>query len=106
MTERERLLEAVADAARKLDRFPPGVPGDGRIVGRADLASVWHALDALDALPAQPQPAGETVVLAMWKSGVDSYAFTDPEARELFSKMTEWTRLGTTTLRLDTEVRT
>lgn len=102
--ERMAALEAVAEAARKLDRFPSGVPGDGRIVRRADLEVVWDALDALDALPAPAtEPAGDVVgFVAFEDPGDGEWRFvrrgTSGERR--FSS-NGWTRRGAVKLTVE-----
>ena len=99
MTERERLLEAVAEAAREWLRAVADLPYQNQDEHNT-MDRCEKALLALDAH--QPQPAaGETVTLAVWRVG-DHYEWTVPG----LLRGNHCTRLGTTTLRLDAEVRT
>lgn len=96
MTERERLLEAVVEAARETVREIGGTDG---------LFEALRELRHFDAH--QPQPAaGETVTLAVWRHVSGMTDLVEPGSRDEFLHGDKWTRLGTTTLRLDTEVRT
>lgn len=94
MTELEA-LRRVAEAARELDRWPHGVPGNGAIVDRDALAAVWRALDTL---PASPAP--ETVTLAVWATSDGAVALVTPGTRCDHPDHPLDRRLGTVTLPL------
>ena len=88
MTERVKLLEAVAEAVTAM-QF------DGHYI----TPEVCDALAALDALPADPAPA-EVVEVAVWENLNGDYFFIKPGRDNMGFG---WTRLGTTRLPLTVE---
>lgn len=91
---RTELLEQLAEKATRWRRTRVGPNTQFWDSVTDDMIA---AIDALDALPAQRATA-ETVRVAVWANG-NHYSFTHPQLR----RGNEYTRLGTTTLRLDTE---
>ena len=103
MTELARLRDAVVQAARRLANIP-GIELQAEGSEEA-FSALDDALAALDAHPAQRATA-ETVRVAVWKYDDGGYLFTEPGSKEAIwlAQRGNVTRLGTTTLRLDTEV--
>ena len=104
MTDDARLaaLEAVAEAATQWLRVVSNMPLQNQEEGDA-MDACEKALMALRALPA-PQPAGETVTLAVWEDKRDGGVMTmraGDACEQHYAKFCHWRRLGTTTLRLD-----
>lgn len=91
MTPQER---AVIDAAKKWGAAPASDC-------QAEARALGVALRALDALPADPEPAavGETVVV-LWTDSDGYMRITQPESREeaYLSRQIQWTRIGTVRL--------
>ena len=95
-------LEAVAEAAREITRWPDGLVDGGAIVDRDAVAALWRALDALDALPATP---GEMVEFSAWEHEDGMIAWYRAGSRHDLIEMSGWTRLGTVRLPLVKETR-
>lgn len=93
MKTRIELLEAVAEAARVYATTD---------YHHATYDTLMEALAALDALPAEPQPQGETVTLAVWRNDRGTFQFAAPDTAE-DTPVRTWRRLGTVTLPLDRE---
>ncbi len=103
MTDLDRLRDAVVQALKGVMQapLPPGkhtTSGGVVFVPLVEWANVENALAALDAYPTRA--TAETVRVAVWTNG-NHYSFTHPQLRQ----GNEYTRLGTTTLRLDTEAK-
>lgn len=82
MMKRLEALEAVAEAAREITRWPDGLVDGGAIVDRDAVAALWRALDALDALPASPP--GEVVevqTMELWAHGDGDVVLVVPGSR-------------------------
>jgi hypothetical protein len=108
MVDAKRLaaLEAVAEAVETWIDTPLG---EGNTLNQYMAVKVtlreWQGLR--DALP-EPQPAGETVTLAVWRhiDGGAQLVIDGSEAADHYAFLHGWTRLGTVTLPLAAEVGT
>jgi hypothetical protein len=97
---RLKALEAVAEAARQFKAARAAVPVRNYV---AETYRLEAAVDALDALPADPEPArGEVVELAVWEhnDGEIQMVRCDTEGEGYTDGVGGWTRLGTTRLPL------
>jgi|GEM_PF-4866930 hypothetical protein len=112
---REQKMQAVVDAIRAADAALEGVRVVLADMSPSTLARLKTArlllnralghtqtLAALDALPAEPQPQGETVTLAVWEYE-DGETYLCKPGSEMDDRGSRWTRLGTVRLPLDRE---
>jgi hypothetical protein len=86
--ERQKALEAVAEAAR-LDARRSGISGQ-----------LAERLAALDALPPDPAPAGEVVAWMVAWQAADGYIELSAPGSPASNRSGKWTRLGTVRLPL------
>ena len=91
---RMKALEAVAAKVRIWCAFRPEL--DGGCDTFRDTQELFDAIQALDALPADPKPArGEVVEVAVWENLNGDYFFIKPGRDRMGYG---WTRVGTTRL--------
>ena len=100
MMTRMEALEAVADAAREITRWPDGLVDGGAIVDRDAVAALWRALDTLDALPAAPPGDVVDRECVLWADKFGRIFWSVPGSDDDAAMQGHRIRLGTTRLAL------